>query len=100
MITQNNRPLGFFSRKLSQAQQKCSMTKQELLAIVETLNDFKGMLWGQTIMVYTDDENLMQAALDLTPDQVNSWTTPRNPLTLCLPIKTQWNPSIHSQPER
>eukprot|EP00804_Cyclotella_cryptica_P004159 CCRYP_014542-RA/>CCRYP_014542-RA protein AED:0.43 eAED:0.43 QI:0/-1/0/1/-1/1/1/0/142 len=49
VITQNNRRLAFFSRKLSQAQQKYSVTKQELLAIVETLKEFKGMLWGQQI---------------------------------------------------
>eukprot|EP00804_Cyclotella_cryptica_P009909 CCRYP_014161-RA/>CCRYP_014161-RA protein AED:0.44 eAED:0.76 QI:0/0/0/1/0/0/3/0/203 len=30
VITQNNRPLAFFSRKLSQAQQKYSVTEQEL----------------------------------------------------------------------
>ncbi len=53
VITQANRPLAFFSRKLSPAQQKYSLTKQELLAIVETLKELKGMLWGQTITDYT-----------------------------------------------
>jgi hypothetical protein len=37
VITQNNRPLAFFSRKLSDTQQKYSVTEIELLAIVETL---------------------------------------------------------------
>jgi hypothetical protein len=37
VINQNNRLLAFFSRKLNKAQQKYSGTKQELLAIVETL---------------------------------------------------------------
>ena len=68
VITQNNRPLAFFSRKLNTAQQKFSVTEQELLAIVETLKEFKGMLWGQTITVYTDHKNLMQDALGLTSD--------------------------------
>ena len=54
VITQNNRLLAFFSRKLNTAQQKYIVTKQELLATVETLKEFKGMLWGQTITVYTD----------------------------------------------
>jgi hypothetical protein len=63
VITQNNRPLAFFSRKLSVAQQKCSVTEQELLAIVEILKGFKGMLWGQQLTVYTDHKNLMQDAL-------------------------------------
>ena len=50
----------FFSCKLNTAQQKYSVTKQELLAIVETLKEFKGMLWVQTI----------QDALGLTSDRV------------------------------
>ena len=49
------------------------MTKQELLAIVETLTEFKDMLWGQTITVYTDHKNLMQDALGLTSDRVYHW---------------------------
>ncbi len=73
VITQNNRPLAFFSRKLSTAQQKHSVTKQELLAIVEALKEFKGMLWGQPITVYTDHKNLMQDALGLTSNWVYRW---------------------------
>ncbi len=68
VMTQNNRPLAFFSRKLSQTLQKYSVAEQELLAIVETLKEFKGMLWGQQIKVYTYHKNLMQDALDLTSD--------------------------------
>ena len=70
ITTQANRPLAFFSRKLSPAQQKYSVTEQELLAIVETLKEFKGMLWGQQLTVYTDNKNLMQDALGLTSARV------------------------------
>ncbi len=73
MITQDNRPIAFFSRKLSKTQQKYSVTKIELLAIVETLKEFKGMLWGQNIMVYTDYKNLTRDALGLTSDRVYQW---------------------------
>eukprot|EP00804_Cyclotella_cryptica_P011728 CCRYP_011323-RA/>CCRYP_011323-RA protein AED:0.48 eAED:0.49 QI:0/0/0/1/0/0/2/0/77 len=52
VITQNNR----------------RWRSSELLAIVETLKEFKGMLWGQQISVYTDHKNLMQDALGLTSD--------------------------------
>ncbi len=68
VITQSNRPLAFFSRKLSEMQQKYSVTEIELLAIIETLKEFKGMLWGQQLIVYTDHQNLMQDALGLTSD--------------------------------
>ncbi len=73
IITQNNRPLVFFSCKLNTAQQKYSVIEQELLAIVKTLKEFKGMLWGQTITVYMDQQNLMQDALGLTSDRVYHW---------------------------
>ena len=70
VITQGNRPLAFFSRKLSTAQQKYSVTELELLAIVETLKALKGLLWGQRLKVYTDHKNLIQDALRLTSDRV------------------------------
>ena len=73
VITQNNRPIAFFSRKLSACQQKYSVTEIELLAIVETLKEFKGMLWGQKLVVYTDHKNLMQDTLGLTCDRVYRW---------------------------
>ena len=44
VITQGNKPIAFFSRKLTETQQRYSVTKIELLAIVETLKEFKGML--------------------------------------------------------
>jgi hypothetical protein len=31
----------------------------ELLAIVETIKEFKGVLWEQRIKVFTDHENLI-----------------------------------------
>ncbi len=73
VITQGNKPIAFFSRKLSVMQTKYSVTKIKLLAIVETLKKFQGMLWGQTIKVYTDHKNLTQDALGLTSDRVYHW---------------------------
>jgi hypothetical protein len=70
VITQDNRPIVFFSRKLSKTQQKYSVTEIELLIIVEMLKKFKGMLWGQDIKVYTDHKNLTRDALGLTSDRV------------------------------
>ena len=49
------------------------MTKIELPAIVERLKDFKGMLWGQKVTVFTNHKNLIQDALGLTSDRVYRW---------------------------
>ena len=73
VITQNNRPIAFFSRKLSDTQKRYTVTEQELLAIVETLKEFKGMLWGQKIKIYTDHENLTRKALGANSDRVYRW---------------------------
>jgi hypothetical protein len=74
VITQGNRPIVFFSRNLSTRQTKYSVTKIELLAIVEILKEFRGMLGGQTTKVfYTDHKNLTQDTLGLTSDRVYRW---------------------------
>ncbi len=70
VITQKNRHNAFFSWKFSVAQRKYSVTEIELLAIVKTLKEFKGMLWGQPVKVYTDHKNLMRDALGLTSGRV------------------------------
>ncbi len=48
VITQDNRPIAFFSRKRSKMQQKYSVTENELVAIVETLPEFNGSCGGKT----------------------------------------------------
>ncbi len=73
VITQDNRPIAFFSWKLSNTQCKYSVTRIELLAIVKTLNEFKGMLWGTNIKVFTVHPNLMRDAIGLTLDRVYRW---------------------------
>ncbi len=73
VITQENRPIAFFSRKLSGAQSKYTVIKLELLAIIETLKEFNGMLWGQRINVYTNHMNLTQDGLGLTSNRVTHW---------------------------
>jgi hypothetical protein len=49
------------------------VTEIELLAIVEKLKEFKGMLWGQSIKVYTDHKKLTRDALGLASDRVYQW---------------------------
>ncbi len=73
VITQNNRPIAFFSRKLTTAQQKYTVTELELLSIVELLKEFEGMLLGQKLVIYTDHQNLVQDSLGSTSDRVQRW---------------------------
>eukprot|EP00804_Cyclotella_cryptica_P008974 CCRYP_012047-RA/>CCRYP_012047-RA protein AED:0.17 eAED:0.16 QI:0/0/0/1/0/0/3/0/299 len=70
VITQQNRPIAFFSRKLSETQQKYSVTEIELLAIVETLKEHAV---GAKDKGLNDHKNLIQDALGLTSDRVNRW---------------------------
>ncbi len=73
VITQENRLIAFFSRKLSGVQSKYTVTKLELLYIVELLKVFNRILWEQRINVYTDHKNLTQDGLGLTSDRVTRW---------------------------
>jgi len=59
VITQDNKPLAFFSRKLSEAQRSYTVTERELLSIVELLKEYRNMLLGQKIVIYTDHLNLL-----------------------------------------
>ena len=58
VISQRGRPIAFYSRKLNPAQTRYTTTERELLAIVETLKEFRNILLGQDIRVYTDHKNL------------------------------------------
>ncbi|MCP4270932.1 MAG: hypothetical protein GY781_03065, partial [Gammaproteobacteria bacterium] len=46
VISQNNKPIAFYSRKLNPAQTRYTTTERELLAIVETLKEFRNILLG------------------------------------------------------
>ena len=45
-----------YSRKLTDAQQRYTITERGLLSIVETLKDFITILLGQKLRIYTDNK--------------------------------------------
>lgn len=55
------KPLAFFSRKLSTAQQKYSAYDRELLAVYESIKYFRHFLEGRAFKVLTDHKSLMYA---------------------------------------
>lgn len=70
-ISQNNKPIAFYSRKLNPAQTRYTTTERELLSIVETLKEFRNILLGQQIIVHTDHKNLTYATFNT--ERVMRW---------------------------
>ena len=58
VISQKGKPIDFHSRKLTDAQHCYTVTEKELLSIVETLKEFRKILLGQKLIIYTDNKTL------------------------------------------
>ena len=71
VISQSGKPIAFYSRKLNPAQTRYTTTERELLAIVETLKEFRNILLGQQIKIYTDHKNLTYKTFNT--DRVMRW---------------------------
>ena len=57
VISQKGKTIAFYSKKPTDAQKKYTVTERELLSILETLKDFRMILLGQKLWIYTDHKN-------------------------------------------
>ena len=73
VISQDKKPIAFFSRKLNSAQKNYTTTEKELLSIVECVKEFRNILFGYPIRVFSDHKNLVHAATLSQSQRVMRW---------------------------
>lgn len=73
VLSQEGKPIAFFSRRLSKAQMNYTTTEKELLSIVECLKQFRHILQGYPIKVYSDHKNLAYCATLSESQRVMRW---------------------------
>jgi hypothetical protein len=54
IITQDDKHIAFYSRKLNSAQKRYNIGEHALLSIVETLRQFCNIILGYKIIIHTD----------------------------------------------
>ena len=70
VLSQQGKPIGFFSKKFNAAQRKYTVTQRELLAIVESLKHFRNIIYSHEIEVFTDHQNLTHENTDYSSDRI------------------------------
>lgn len=58
VIMQQGKPIAYWSRKLNEAQKNYSVMEKEMLAVVMCLKEYRSLLYGSKLTVYTDHKNL------------------------------------------
>ncbi len=69
-IMQDDRPVAYYSRKLNRAQRNYATIDKELLCVVVTLKEFRSMLLGRELHIYTDQKNILNVG-DLSEQQLH-----------------------------
>ena len=70
VISQEGNAIAYWSKKLTTTQTRYPTIEQELLAITEILKEYRQMLYGQRIIIWTDHKNLTYHATQFSSDRV------------------------------
>ena len=73
VIGQNNKPISFLSSIVNKPQRNYTTTEKELIMIVECLKQFRGILFGYEINVFSYHKNLVYAATLSEFQRVMRW---------------------------
>jgi hypothetical protein len=73
VILQEGKPIAHFSRTLNPAQRNYTVTDKETLSIVELLKEYRNILYGHKIRVYTDHKNITQP--NIASQRIMRWRT-------------------------
>ena len=64
VVSQKVKPIAFYSRELTYDKQWYKVTEREILSIVETVREFRTILFGYKLRVYTDHKNLTRTKIN------------------------------------
>ena len=71
VIVQDDKPFAFCGGKLNSAQKNCATGEQELPSMVETVKEFRTLLWAQNLIVHTDHKNVICG--NSSTDRITQW---------------------------
>ena len=71
VISQKGKPITFYSRKITNSQQRYALMERELLSIIETLKEFRTILLARRLRIYTNHKYL--TCKKLNTDRVLRW---------------------------
>jgi hypothetical protein len=73
VISQDQKPIAFYSKKLTAAQRNYTVGEREMLSNVKTLNEFCTMLLGHKLKIYTEHKNLINFTTVSKSPQIQRW---------------------------
>jgi transposase InsO family protein len=73
VLSQEGKPIAFFSRKLTGAQRNYSAGEKEMLSVVETLKEFRNIVYGYPVVVHTDHRNWTHESVSYSNKRIMRW---------------------------